>query len=186
MNHDDHLVPDDHHHTGARRDAALFPPLGNAGLATFAIAEVGADPVVELLRTTLLETRGSEVPSYPHDTDRWLSAAVRRANDQRFRFELRHLHDETGPRVLDLSDPSLAAQLHTPAVTHGRATAKLVVALTLDGPGRATLSAAGIDTAATVQRSALVVWPAFLSVDVVVDGGPLQTLLTTVQGPAFR
>lgn len=164
-----------------------FPPLGNRGMWSIAAAAVDPDPAFADLADRLATVADGACAHAVAPSERWLSAAARTANDQRFRFELTHLHaDELPPWVGDVAAIASTGFVGSPAVAAGRATAKLVVLLGVHGDGRAVVSAPGMDGNAELRRGQLLVAPAFASLTVAPPAGPLRVLAVSIAGPAFR
>lgn len=162
----------------------LFPPLGNPGFCTVAAARVETDPGFATATRWATDRPLGPCHPLPPDLEAWLGAAVRAANDGAYRFELRGL-DADGPAgLVDLAGDHGADGV---AAAGGRGTAKLLAVLALEGPGQVELTAAGLAQSTTIDPGTLVIWPAFLCIQVAERRpGSLRALVTTAHGPAFR
>lgn len=162
-----------------------FPPLGNPLLGRIGVADVaehaGFDELSEALASLPV---GPIEMATGHAA--WLEQAIQQANDSSYRFDLRHVHGQAEPNLVDLNSVDGSSSLGGLRLATGRGTAKLVVLLGVFGEGRVEVSAAGVAQNVELGRGTLVVAPAYLCLTVTRAVQPLLVISTTVHGPAFR
>ena len=164
-----------------------FPPLGNPRLTVVAVADLSHDPVFERLREQGVDELPGPCRALSGEFDGWISAFVRTANDQSYRFDLRSLHGQDGPQILTIERGHDVPDLEGVCAGRERGTTKLVVLVGIHGDATCKVRVDGLDHEAELAAGLVVIWPAFLSAHVdVLEGESLVALTTTVHGPAFR
>lgn len=161
---------------GSWTHAVGLPLLGNSNVAAVARAQVltpeGAEQV--LAGWDLKETRGK--------LDELLVAAVSRANDDHFRFDIRELHEQTG-----MSFQRWPMERPEWRLDGSTSTRKLTLVLVLESSPEApvTIEFPALDRRETVATGALMMFPFYLEFRPIADSEAV-VVVSYACGPAFR